>query len=84
MMPRFFGLRRRADAPVKYPAIEDGCPWCGEKHGARCPWIKAIEYDATTGVPTRVEYLTPVDMFRQQSAEPPTPTYPRKPAMKGS
>lgn len=38
------------------------CPWCGEAHGARCPWVKAFEFSPANPLTiTRVEFLTPAD-----------------------
>ena len=35
---------------------EDECGWCGEDHGARCPYVAAYEYDAE-GMLRRVEFF---------------------------
>lgn len=51
------------------------------QHGPMCPWIKALEFDATTGqIITRVEFLTPADMQAPAKQEPPPADYPRMPA----
>lgn len=31
------------------------CRWCGELHGVRCPWVKAITY-RVDGTVKRVEF----------------------------
>lgn len=37
------------------------CRWCGLFHGPQCPSVKAMEFDPTTGVVTRVEFITATD-----------------------
>lgn len=37
------------------------CRWCGNYHWERCPAVKAMEFDPTTGVVTRVEFISMAD-----------------------
>jgi len=55
------------------------CRWCGEAHGPRCPWVKAVEFNAKNGAVTRVEFMTPADCAapRRSPEEEPAPDYPR-------
>ena len=41
------------------------------------PWVKALEFDPTTNVVTRVEFVTPADMVQQKPPPEPEPDYPR-------
>ena len=40
--------------------IETECQFCGQKHGVRCPSVKAIEY-YENGTVRRVEFMTAAD-----------------------
>lgn len=53
------------------------CRWCGELHGVRCPWVKALEFSICEAI-TRVEFLTPADCVAAQAESEPQPDYPRK------
>lgn len=37
------------------------CRWCGQHHGPRCPIVKALEFDSTGVIITRVEFVTDAD-----------------------
>ena len=57
--------------------VSDPCRWCGETHGVKCPWVKALEFDPTTQVVTRVEFLIPRDWLpEREQAE--SDDYPKK------
>lgn len=49
------------------------CRRCGEDHELiACPHVKALEFDSVTGLMiTRVEFLTPIDYWRDKSPETP-------------
>jgi hypothetical protein len=56
--------------------MSDGCERCGAAHLIQaCPHVKAIEIDST-GLITRIEFLTPMD-FPQVKQEDPDQPYPR-------
>jgi hypothetical protein len=59
-------------------AGETACRWCGDHHGIRCPWVKALEFDPVTGLTvTRVEFLVPNDYAPRPKAEEPQEEYER-------
>lgn len=69
-------------APTAIFSVEEGpCRWCGEDHGAICPWVKALEFDPAGNV-TRVEFLTSADFPKDKKLDEDAPAgdYPRKPA----
>lgn len=54
------------DAPASEP-----CPRCGEAHALiECPHVKAVEYDSTGKIVTRVEFLTPADYHPMKGSIP--------------
>lgn len=53
------------------------CRWCGDEHGKLCPYVKALNFDPTTRVITRVEFLTPADYGKAVAELPPETEYPR-------
>lgn len=44
------------------------CQWCGMIHGAKCPLVKAIEYEG--GMVKRVEFFAPNDYGPKLGAGP--------------
>ena len=51
------------------------CPRCGEDHEPiACPHVKAVEFDATGLIITRLEFLTPADYEpRKEQDKPESP-----------
>lgn len=74
-------------------ADPEACRWCGQPRSAAhglgliCPFVKAIEFDPSGHVVTRVEFVVPADLGQPARAEPapePEPDYPRKQPMRES
>lgn len=66
------------DDPIPVP-----CRWCGEDHGPRCPWVKALQFSDMNGLITRVEFLTPADCGAPRTAEEVAGDYPKLKPMGG-
>ena len=67
---------------------EQPCRWCGDVHGPRCPWVKALEFEPMTGSVTRVEFLTPKDWGPPPQPNPeepddPAADYPKRAPLRG-
>jgi hypothetical protein len=72
--------------------VAETCRWCGDIHGPRCPYVKALEFSFVPGADrailaspeqmlfvSRVEFLTPRDCVVAREKEPePEGEYPRR------
>jgi hypothetical protein len=61
------------------------CRWCGDDHGPRCPWVKALQFSpAYASVVTRVEFFSPRDLLaNEEGSADDGEDYPRLKPMKG-
>ena len=64
---------------------DETCRWCGDSHGPRCPWVKALEFSSGDERITRVEFLTPADFKGERAEEADIgPSYPTLKPMGGA